>query len=94
MRRLRILLAALFGVVVLPAVAAEIPSAERGRLLYENHCVLCHTPNIHRRPNRAPLDAAQLREIVTSWQREEKLRWSDQDVEDVVQFLRESFYRF
>ena len=77
-----------------PATGADIPSVERGRLLYENHCVVCHTPNIHRRPNRVPLNAAELRDIVNGWQREEKLRWSEQDVGDVVQYLRETRYKF
>ncbi|HEX6006398.1 MAG TPA: cytochrome C [Burkholderiales bacterium] len=81
-------------VAVLPAEGADIPSVERGRLLYENHCVVCHTPNIHRRPNRVPLNAAELRDIVNGWQREEKLRWSEQDVADVVQYLRETRYKF
>lgn len=87
-------LAALLALLAFPAAGAELPSAERGRLLYDNHCVVCHTPSIHRRPNRVPLNAAELREIVNSWQREEKLRWSAQDVEDVVQYLRETLYRF
>lgn len=76
------------------AYAAELPDLERGRLLYENHCQVCHTPDIHRRPNRLPLDAADVREIVNRWQREEQLGWSAQDVEDVVYFLRQTRYRF
>lgn len=82
-------------VLAAPAAgAAELPSLDRGRLLYENHCIGCHTPQIHRRPNRIPLDAADLREIVNGWQQQQNLRWSAQDVEDVVQFLRETRYRF
>lgn len=76
------------------AVAADVPSVQRGRLLYENHCEVCHTSNIHRRPNRMPLNAAELRGIVDQWQKQEKLNWSEQDIADVVQFLRETRYRF
>ena len=86
--------AAMLLAAAVPAAGADIPSVERGRLLYENHCVVCHTPNIHRRPNRVPLNAAELRDIVNGWQREEKLRWSEQDVGDVVQYLRETRYKF
>lgn len=76
------------------AVAADVPSVQRGRLLYENHCEVCHTSSIHRRPNRMPLNAAELRRIVDQWQKQEKLNWSEQDIADVVQFLRETRYHF
>jgi mono/diheme cytochrome c family protein len=80
---------------VAPAVAvAQAPSLERGRALYENHCQVCHTPQVHTRANRLPIDAAELREIVASWQRTENLRWSAEDIEDVVHFLRQTRYRF
>lgn len=77
-----------------PAPAAELPNLERGRLLYENHCQVCHTPDIHRRANRLPLNAAEVREIVRHWQEAEKLSWREQDIEDVVHFLRQTRYRF
>jgi mono/diheme cytochrome c family protein len=85
-------LAVLLGAAA--AQAAEVPSVERGRLLYENHCEVCHTPSIHRRPNPIPLNAAELRDIVNHWQKQGRLNWSEQDVADVVQFLRETRYRF
>lgn len=81
--------------VAMPGVtAAQAPNIERGRALYENHCQVCHTPQVHTRANRLPIDAAELREIVTGWQRSENLRWSAEDIEDVVQFLRQTRYRF
>lgn len=76
------------------AFGADAPSVQRGRMLYENHCEVCHTSNIHRRANRIPLNAAELRAIVHQWQKQERLNWSEQDVTDVVQFLRETRYRF
>jgi len=79
---------------VAPAAAAEMPDLARGRALYENHCVVCHTQSVHTRPNRMTLGAAELREIVDRWQREEKLRWSAQDTDDVVFYLRTTRYKF
>lgn len=64
-----------------------VPDMERGRALYENHCQVCHTPRVHSRANSLPINRAELREIVDRWQREEHLRWSAQDVTDVVEFL-------
>jgi mono/diheme cytochrome c family protein len=92
--RARALGLALFVIAAQPAFAADVPSVQRGRLLYENHCQVCHTSDIHRRPNRMPLNAAGLRGIVDQWQKQEKLNWSEQEIADVVQFLRETRYRF
>jgi len=74
--------------------AAEMPNLERGRALYENHCRVCHTTKVHGRANRVPINAQELRQIVDTWQREEKLRWTDQEVDDVVYFLRRTQYNF
>jgi mono/diheme cytochrome c family protein len=76
------------------ALSAELPDLERGRALYENHCVVCHTAGIHGRVNRIPINADELRDIVTTWQQEERLRWNAQDIEDVVEFLRQTRYKF
>jgi mono/diheme cytochrome c family protein len=76
------------------AAASEMPNLERGRALYENHCRVCHTTKVHGRVNRLPINAMELRQIVDTWQREEKLRWTDQEVDDVVYFLRRTQYNF
>lgn len=93
MRR-AILILALAAAAVPAAVAAEMPNLERGRALYENHCRVCHTTRVHGRMNRLPINVQELRQIVDTWQREEKLRWSDQEVDDVVYFLRRTQYNF
>jgi len=77
------------------AAGAQAPAdTERGRALYENHCQVCHTPRVHRRADRLPINPAELRDIVDRWQREEKLRWSAQDVSDVVEYLNRTRYNF
>lgn len=86
------------GMAVVAATAAaqgaELPDLERGRALYENHCQVCHTQQVHGRPNRLPIDRADLRQIVDNWQKQEQLRWSTQDVDDVVWFLNQTRYRY
>ena len=74
--------------------AVGVPDMERGRALYENHCEVCHTSKVHSRINRLPIDIKELRQIVDNWQKEERLQWSPQDVEDVVQFLNRTRYNF
>ena len=76
------------------AAGAEPPDLARGRALYENHCQVCHTQKVHTRPNRMILTAAEMREVVDRWQREENLRWSAQDIDDVVHFLGVTLYKF
>ena len=72
--------------------AAQIPDAARGRILYENHCVACHTAAVHSRPNRIAITREDIREIVDHWRRQQSLRWSAQDTEDVVEFLGRTRY--
>lgn len=73
---------------------AQVADPERGRALYENHCVVCHTERVHTRPNRIALTRAEVRAIVDHWQRQQNLKWSDQDTEDVAEFLGRTRYRF
>ena len=88
------LAAAWLAVMPIAAAAQGVPDPVRGRALYENHCQVCHTPRVHSRANRLPIDRAELREIVDRWQREEHLRWSAQDITDVVEFLGRTRYGF
>jgi mono/diheme cytochrome c family protein len=77
------------------AAGAQAPAdVERGRALYENHCQVCHTPRVHARADRLPINQAELRAIVDRWQREENLRWSAQDVADVVEYLNRTRYGY
>lgn len=74
--------------------AAQIPDPERGRMLYENHCVVCHTAKVHTRPNRIAVTREEVREIADHWRRQQNLTWSAQDTEDVVEFLGRTRYHF
>ena len=82
--------------LAVPAMAGAqaIPDLERGRALYENHCVVCHTPKVHRRVPSLAIEVADLRYIVTLWATQQNLRWSPEDIEDVVHYLDRVHYRF
>lgn len=77
-----------------PAWSAELPNLERGRLLYENHCVVCHTPKVHRRIPPLPIDIKELRQIVSAWAKGEQLGWSEEEIADVVEYLNTTHYGF
>lgn len=88
----RVLLVA-SAALALPSWAQVLPDSDRGRLLYDNHCVVCHTSKVHRRIPPLPIDVKELRQIVTVWAREENLSWSEQDIADVVEYLDRTYYR-
>jgi mono/diheme cytochrome c family protein len=92
-RTLRLAAAIVLGMTA-TAWGAEMPDLERGRLLYENHCVVCHTPKVHRRVPPLPIDMKELRRIVSTWAKGEQLGWSEQDVTDVAEYLDSTHYRF
>jgi len=76
------------------AALAQVPDASRGQALYENHCRVCHTSQVHARVNRMATTRPEIRDIVEKWQMQQKLSWSAQDVEDVVEFLNRTRYQF
>jgi mono/diheme cytochrome c family protein len=73
-----------------PARAAE-PS--RGQLLYETHCIACHSTQMHWRDKRVVQDWASLLGQVGAWQARAKLDWSAADIEAVATHLNRSIYR-
>ncbi len=87
-------MALVVGVAASPVSSAGVPDVARGRALYENHCVLCHTPKVHSRPNRIPLNVNELRQIVTNMAKAQNLRWSEEEIADVVWYLNETQYRY
>jgi mono/diheme cytochrome c family protein len=82
------------AMTVAAATRAAEPDLERGRLLYENHCVVCHTSKVHRRTPPSAVDREALRFIVRVWAEEQKLKWTAEDIEDVVHYVDRTHYRF
>jgi len=92
-------LCALAAVLLLAAMAggagtARAADLERGRLLYENHCQFCHNRQVHGRTDRWAGTRAELRGIVDLWQRNDRLRWSDAEIDDVTGYLNATQYKF
>lgn len=87
---------ALCGMVAAFAATAQpLPGSEsRGRLLYGNHCIACHTTQMHWRDGRLATDWASLKEQVRRWQAAAQLGWTEDDIDDVARFLNDAYYRF
>ncbi len=84
-------LAWLLGAAIVPAASAAGP--DRGQLLYDTHCIACHTTQMHWRDNRKVQDWAGLLAQVHQWQARARLDWSDEDVQAVARHLNERIYR-
>jgi mono/diheme cytochrome c family protein len=83
--------AAATGALVLPTYAAD---PTRGELLYETHCIGCHSTQVHWRDQRLAVDWITLNTQVRRWQSTVRLDWSDEDVTAVASYLNKLFYDF
>jgi mono/diheme cytochrome c family protein len=83
-------------VVLLAAgtAAAQQPAPSRGKLLYETHCIACHTEQMHWRTLHQARDWDTLRAQVRRWQATAGLGWPDADIDAVAGYLNESIYGF
>ena len=83
-----VVLAGLFA----PAGAASAQS--RGELLYNTHCIACHSTQMHWRDKRVATDWSSLKEQVRLWQDRNRLSWTEDDIVEVTRHLNQSIYRF
>jgi mono/diheme cytochrome c family protein len=76
------------------STSAQTAVPTRGELLYETHCIACHTAQVHWRDKKAATDWQSLRAEVRRWQAAAQLRWSDDDINEVARHLNQRYYRF
>lgn len=82
------------GPAAVTAPAQADPMApDRGRLLYEMHCIACHTTQMHWRDRRVVQDWAGLVAQVGAWQARAKLGWNAADIRAVAEHLNAAIYR-
>jgi mono/diheme cytochrome c family protein len=82
----------LLALLALPAGAQD---AQRGKELYDTHCLACHYERIHRRdPSRTLVKTlAQLRLEVAQRAAGTGQRFTLEDLEDIAEYLNRSYYR-
>lgn len=81
----------LMGLVVLPVNAAD---RQRGKLLYTNSCTKCHTSQAHIRDNRKARNIGDIKAQVQRWVLNNSLKWTQDDINDVVHFLNVKYYKY
>ena len=83
------------ALLLLVPCAAGAQDPERGRLVYQTHCGSCHSERTHdERLRPAVKDLADLRDMVARWAPHSKRTYTLDELEDIVQYLNESHYRF
>ena len=80
----------------IPTPAKPMPAeiqTSRGQLLYENHCLECHTSVVHIRNNRKAVTLTEVRNFVIRWSHELRLPWQEEEIDDVVRYLDQQYYK-
>ena len=82
-------------VLLLAAVPALAHDAQRGKLLYETHCLACHYERIHKRDPAQSLvrSSAQLRVQVADRAALTRQRFTVEDLDDIAEYLNRSHYK-
>jgi len=81
--------------LVVFSLAASAQDPERGRLLYQTHCGGCHYERTHQERLRpAVRDLEDLRDMVARWAPQTKRGYTLDELDDIVQYLNETHYRF
>lgn len=75
------------------AQAQAAPSPTRGQMLYDTHCVTCHSAQLHWRQSSVVRNWQDLRDQVTRWQASANLGWSQDDITQVARHLNDTIYR-
>ena len=66
---------------------------DRGRLLYETHCVACHTTQAHWRDKHIVRSWADLLYQVIRMEKNAGQDWSSEEIRDVAAYLNGLFYK-
>lgn len=74
-----------------PVAAADI---ENGDELHFENCTGCHDEAVYIRENRKVQSLERLAVQVRFCKDSLELGWFDEDVDDVVEFLNQNYYRF
>lgn len=79
---------------LLAAGSYAVADAERGQQLHDEHCMKCHDTAVYTRENRRITNQEALAKQVKRCELNLGLRWFDTDINDVTQYLNQSFYKF
>ena len=73
---------------------ATAADAARGAALYESRCGSCHSESVHGRTKRVAKDFDDVRGWVRRWNDNLALRWGDEEIDDVLVYLNNTYYKY
>lgn len=95
----KFLAAAMVG--MLPYAPTFGADAAAGQTLHQQHCIACHEritdgapASLYTRDNRLVTSLDGLRAQVRRCEQNLELRWFDEDVDNVVDYLNQTYYHF
>ena len=71
-----------------------LADAEHGQKLHDEQCMKCHDSGVYTREDRRVADRDALVKQVKRCELNLGLSWFDSDINDVVQYLDQSYYKF
>lgn len=91
----------LLALLALATSAPVLADAKRGKELHDQYCIGCHAnmtggkPELlYTRHDRRVKDLAGLRRQVRRCEQNLELKWFDEDLNSVVEYLNSSYYHF
>lgn len=78
---------------VAPPPTYVVLDAQRGKLLYEAHCVACHTTQAHWRENSIVGAWGNVLVQVDRWQKNAGQNWGAAEIGDVAAYLNAVYYK-
>lgn len=83
----------LFGTLA-AAFSTASADADRGKMLHDESCMKCHGTEVYTREDHFVSNTQALTAQVNRCQMNVGAEWNDKQIEDVVQYLNGSFYKF
>ena len=94
MKKILLALTLMLGAPSLFADSMLLGDGKKGEAIVGSHCVACHTSTIYTRPNRTVKSIGGLVARVNGCSANLGLNLSRDQVNDVVKYLNDSFYKF
>ena len=79
---------------LLPLTSAAFADLDNGKKLLDEQCMKCHDDSVYTRANRFITNKAALRKQVDRCHLNTGAQWFDTDVDDVANYLNETYYKF
>jgi mono/diheme cytochrome c family protein len=90
---MRTFFSTLLALAVLAPAHAQTEAPGRGALLYNTHCIECHSTQMHWREQRLARDWPSLKAQVRRFQGVAGLAWDDEDIAAVARHHNDTIYR-